>query len=167
MLTQERLKELLDYDPETGVFTRLIDVGGGNVAGKVAGTISGTAKKPKRQIWVDGKCYSGHRLAWLWMTGSFPANQVDHKNLDRLDNRWTNLREATNSQNRMNTRGRGESGAKGVFYRKDPRSVRRWRALIIVEGKRHNLGHFETREEAQAAYAAAAPIFHGEFARVA
>jgi hypothetical protein len=166
-ITQARLRHLLDYAPASGAFTRCVDVGGGNFAGKVAGTVSGTEKKRFRQIWIDGRSYASHRLAWLWMTGELPAKQINHKNGDLLDNRWENLRLATNSQNCMNRTGWGASGAKGVYFRSARKSDRQWRAIITFHGNRKHLGYFETFEEASSAYIAAAKIFHGEFARVA
>lgn len=172
MLTQERLKELLDYDPETGVFTRLVDTclgryGKGRYkAGTVSGGISGGRYRVQ---WIDGKPYLEHRVAWLWMTGDWPEHQIDHENLDKIDNRWVNLRESTPSQNSMNRSGRARSGAKGVYFQSNPAKCgsKPWKASIMREGKAHHLGLFETVEEAAAAYQAAAISLHGEFARLA
>lgn len=103
------------------------------------------------------------------MTGAWPANQIDHINLDKRDNRWANLREATGSQNAMNRCGRAASGFKGVCLIRDPRKAGRtpWQASIMKEGKRRRIGQYATVEEAGAAYEQAAHQLHGEFARVA
>jgi Demerecviridae HNH endonuclease len=165
-LTQARLRQLLHYDPKTGVFTRLMDTGGGRFK---AGTVAGCSNGRYREIWIDGERYSEHRIAWMWMMGSFPREQIDHKNLNKKDNRWTNLREATISQNAMNRPTRARSGAKGVNFIVNGKKAgrKRWRAVITEGGKIHRLGTFLTREEAKAAYDAAAARLHGEFARVA
>lgn len=163
MLTHERLKELLHYDPETGVFTRLVDTGKGRFkAGTVSGGVSGGRYRAQ---WIDGKSYLEHRVAWFWMTGCWPKYQIDHKNLDKCDNRWSNLRESTISQNAMNRCGRAASGMKGVYFVKNEKKCgsKRWRAII---NGRH-LGLFNTLEEAGAAYISAAKVLHGEFARLA
>lgn len=98
MITQERLKHLLHYDPDTGIFTRIVSRRGSrpNVGSvRLDGYLS---------ICVDGKTYLAHRLVWLWATGQHPQDQVDHINGDRADNRWLNLRSATNKQNSENSR---------------------------------------------------------------
>jgi hypothetical protein len=167
MLTQERLKELLDYDPETGVFTRVTDSSNRRFkAGATAGAVSKNGRY--RQQWIDGRPYLEHRVAWLWMTGKFPEHQIDHVNLDKCDNRWENLRESTISQNAMNRSGRARSGAKGVYFVNDPAKCgsKPWRSSICKDGRIYVLGLFYTREDAAAAYAVAASRLHGEFARV-
>ena len=99
------------------------------------------------------------------MTGKFPIDQVDHINLDKLDNRWVNLREATNSQNQANIHAHitNTSGFKGVSWH---RGVQKWRAQIERDGHSCYLGYFDTPEAAAAAYANAAQKHFGEFARV-
>jgi len=87
LLTQTRLKEILHYDPQTGIFT-WINSGKGHVAGMVAGT----KVRGYLQIEADGKLYRGHIIAWLYMKGEFPAYRVVPKNLDGCDTRWRNLR---------------------------------------------------------------------------
>ena len=98
MITQARLKELLTYDPETGYFTRNVNVKGAN-AGERAGTITA---KGYIAIGIDRKHYLAHRLAFLYMTGEWPKELVDHKDTIKINNKWENLREATNSQNKRN-----------------------------------------------------------------
>src|ERR1700740_3455440 len=101
MLTAKRLRELLDYDPATGMFTWLINrQGRGARKGGEAGTINGDGY---RQITIDQVIYPCARLAVLWMTGSWPKRLVDHRNLIKSDDRWRNLRQATHSQNGANS----------------------------------------------------------------
>lgn len=113
---------------------------------------------------ISGKEYLEHRLAWFYMTGVWPA-QVDHKNTVKSDNRFTNLRGATTSQNNRNRvkPRRNKSGQKGVTERKRSGN---WEANITVQGKDIYLGKFPTLEKAADAYNAAALKYHGEFARL-
>jgi hypothetical protein len=115
-----------------------------------------------RAISLDGRGYRAGRLAWFWMTGTWPKNDVDHKNLNPDDNRWDNLREATRSQNIANQRGPSgtATGIKGVYPYKD-----RYRARIKKDRKLYHLGVFDTPEAAHAAYVEAAKRLHGEPAR--
>jgi hypothetical protein len=94
MLTAERLRELLDYDPETGVFTRRITTGR-NRRWKAGDKVSGrpSATTGYLGIGIGKRRYAAHRLAWLWMTGEWPKNLMDHRDCDRTNNRWVNLRE--------------------------------------------------------------------------
>lgn len=160
-ITQKQLKELLRYDPETGLFTWMVNrvrVRPGDIAGK-------RRKDGYVVIVIDGVSYSAHRLAWLYMTGSFPSLMVDHINLDGCDNRWANLRLATNSQNQANTSApsNNTSGFKGVSWRP---AEKKWAANLGVGRKKVSLGYYDTPEEAHAAYAVAASEHHGSFARV-
>jgi hypothetical protein len=168
VLTQERLKERLHYDPETGVFTWLYRPDGdkawnNKMAGKVAGARDG---KGYTHILVDQRFHRAHRLAWLYMTGDQPPAMIDHKDTDRTNNRWDNLRATThflNKGNRRKTRA-NTSGFKGVYWH---RQRKRWTAGIGVDGAFKYLGLFDSPEEAAAAYAVAAEKHFGEFARVA
>jgi hypothetical protein len=153
MLNPERLRELLAYDPETGAFTWRV----GQRAGKVAGSVH---SKGYARIWVGGRSYRAHRLAWLYVTGAWPVAQLDHANGARDDNRFVNLREATNAENGHNRKTNNPCGFKGVRQQK-----KRWCARIGKNGRRIFLGLFATPEEAHAAYVAAATEHHGEFAR--
>src|SRR5437879_5605760 len=99
MLTAERLKELLTYDPETGEFRWKVAPNGRVRVGDIAGCVS---SRGYILIGIDGALYRAHRLAFLFMTGAFPEPQVDHSNRDKADNRWLKLREANNSQNNAN-----------------------------------------------------------------
>jgi hypothetical protein len=162
-LTAEYVRSILDYNPNTGQFTRL----------NVPGTRTDLVNKPTGSahnmgyitIFIKGKHYYAHRLAWLIVTGAWPSYDIDHKNNIRNDNKWENLRLATKSQNLMNT-GVYKSntvGYKGVHKRKN---WNKWRARIIVNGKRLHLGDFNTPEEAALAYNEAAIKYHKEFANL-
>jgi hypothetical protein len=130
-------------------------------AGKIAATPAG---KGYLRISISGRDYKSHRLAWLIMTGSWPAKQIDHANLDKSDNRFVNLREATQSQNEANKRAymNNTSGAKGVSW--DKRRGK-WVANIRRDGRQVHLGYFDTIEPAASAYERAAREINGEFAR--
>lgn len=169
-LSQARVRELLDYDPETGVLTWRVDrtTGKGRIL-RAAGTEAGYVKSMRktlsyRSIRIDRQAYKAHRLIWLLVHGHWPEAAIDHINCDGLDNRLVNLREATLSQNSANMRRRNDntSGAKGVCRRA---GSDKWSAEIMVAGKRRHLGQFESIEAAAAAYEAAAIKHFGEFAR--
>jgi hypothetical protein len=162
MLTQARLKELLHYDPLTGWFRWLVNRTGGVKAGDIAGTlVNGYIR-----ISIDGVKYAAHRLAFLFMEGAFPADNVDHHYEPKTDNRWTNIRPATRSQNAMNSKTPTDntSGVKGVHYRA---KTRKWRVRISVDGKVVNLGSFGTLTYAAKVRRAAERRYYGEFARAA
>jgi hypothetical protein len=160
MLTQERLKELLDYDPETGIFTHRVSRGR-----RVAGVVTNCATTGGYiKLSICNKRYYAHRVAWIYVHGRWPSEQIDHINHVTSDNRIANLREATRSQNSANSgpRRNNKSGKKGVFFL---RQTGKWRASIRKDKRRIYLGCFDTVEEAHASYAAAARDIHGEFAR--
>lgn len=154
MLTKERLLEVLKYDPITGIFTC-------RYTGKIKGS---PHPKGHLKIKIDGETHYAHRLAFLYMNGKFPQNQIDHKNLDPSDNVWENLREATHSQNRRNTSGyrNSKTGMKGVSL--DTRSGL-YKAQISTDDGRLLLGMYEKASQAKSAYDLAAYLFHQEFAR--
>jgi hypothetical protein len=157
-LTLSRLRSLLSYDPETGHFTRLVTRAKNAVAGDIAGTPHNCGYV---MICVDRRPYLAHRLAVFYVTGAWPR-EVDHIDMNKSNNRWINLRVATRSQNRANTRARADNthGCKGVTRQK-----KRWRPQIMVDGKRIQLGLFIRKEDAAKAYLLAAQKYFGEFAR--
>lgn len=161
-LTQARLKELLNYDPQTGVFRWLA-----SKARRVSnGDIAGGPTKTRKVYWiinVDYRPSKAHRLAWLYVHGWLP-DEVDHRDNDGLNNRIDNLRPCTPQQNRYNTKksSRNSSGFKGVSWHT---GAARYRATIHADCKRIHLGYFDDPELAHAAYREAAARYHGEFAR--
>lgn len=163
VLTAERLRELLIYDPLTGVFTWRVSRRHKTRAGSIAGSL---CSRGYRDIQIDGISYRAHRLAWLYVHGEWPPSDLDHKDTVHDHNWIDNLRPATNSQNRANTRReiRNTSGFKGVS-RYTRRCGVRWRAYIQKDGKMVHLGSFLAPELAHAAYTAAAQQMFGEFAR--
>jgi len=163
MLTVERLRELLKYDPETGIFTRKVANSRRVKVGDEAGTLSTSGYV---QIRIGYQRYSAHRLAWFYMTGDWPDQNIDHINCIRDDNRFANLREATFAENSGNASKRSDnsSGFKGVFFNKRTGA---WMAAIQVRGKKQHLGYFGSAASAHAAYCVAAVRAHGVFARPA
>lgn len=160
MLNAERLREVLYYAPDTGIFTRRIRQPKTRV-GDVAG---GTDTRGYIVINVDGRRYRAARLAWLYMTGSWPTHVVDHIDGNRANDQWANLRAATHNENMRNTKLRSDntSGLKGAYW---IARNKRWRSQIQVDRRLQHLGYFDTAEEAHAAYCRAAEALHGEFAR--
>lgn len=159
MLTHARLLELLRYDPETGWFSWRISRGPRH-AGEAADCVGPLGYVVIR---LDGVLYYGQRLAWFYMTGEWPKDEVDHINMDKEDNRFANLREATPTENRQNktVRRDNRSGLKGVGRKRD-----KWTARIKVGDTVMHLGTFLTPEGASLAYRWAAERYHREFARV-
>ena len=155
-LTQKRLRELLDYNPRTGVFTWRDNQIGPIKAGMRAGTID---KLGYCYIKIAQKSYPASGLAFLWMDGQRPR-EVDHINRNPRDNRWKNLRIATRSQQMGNSRGRTIL-PKGVHKLTNGR----FRAGLHINDRFIYLGNFSTPEEASAAYMKAAQKYFGEFAR--
>jgi HNH endonuclease len=164
-LTAERLRELLRYDPKTGVFTWLVLETKNQVkAGDVAGYINNGGKGGGYlKIRVDGHGYRAHRLAWLYMTGTWPHEQIDHIDRNRANNRWCNLREATQAQNQANSRLRKARDFKGAYFHKCSGKLQ---AAIQSNGRQIHLGLFDTPEQAWVAYAFAAWKYHGAYAQI-
>lgn len=163
MLTAERLRQVLHYDPATGIFTWRVRTSSRAAAGSRAGF---SRKDGYRLIGIDGEIYLEHRLAWLYVKGEWPEKDIDHEDVDPSNNRFGNLRPATHSQNHCNkkTPANNTSGFKGVSWNKKDRV---WQALIKLRGKSHYLGGFGDPAEAHAAYCAASAKLHGEFGRPA
>ena len=148
MLTAARLKELLSYDSDTGIFTCLVSRSPAR-AGQPTGCLNPLGYTV---IGVDRKLHYAHRLAWLYTHGSWPNGVIDHINGQRSDNRLANLRDVTqkdNVQNPSNRPKKNQHGATGVY--KD-RKNGRWLAAIFRDGKKYFLGAFESMKEAGAAY---------------
>lgn len=163
MSLDKRVRELLHYDPTSGIFTWRVATSFRARVGGVAGCLCKSTGY--RYIGFDGVLYGAHRLAWLYMKGRWPHHEIDHKNLVRDDNRWSNLREATKAQQKANARpiGSNTSGAKGVSW---DAQRERWFACIRTHGKTKFLGRLDTLERAFVAYAFAARKHFGPFARL-
>lgn len=150
-LTQSQLKELLSYDPESGVFIWKVPRRGRAKKGTVAGKIDTYGH---RQIMVNTKFYSAQRLAVLYMTGAFPQSGyvVDHINRIKDDNRWINLRVITIAENCQNVSLRGRKSKSGLIGAHYDKSSKKWRAIIWANGVINFLGVFSTAELAHQAY---------------
>jgi hypothetical protein len=150
MLTYEYVNELLKYDHETGILTWKVPRQGIRV-GNEAGCL---AKNGYRYVRIDGKNYLSHRLAWLLYTREWPADQIDHINQVRDDNRIKNLREVSHRDNLRNQKKpkNNSSGVVGVFWFKP---TQKWRALIQIDGKLKHLGLFKALDDAVAVRKAA------------
>lgn len=159
----EELRRLFHFDPLTGVIVTATKRKKGHPAGvRVDGNLS---SRGRRRVKIHNVCYEAHRVAWALHYGWWPQTFLDHANGDPTDNRITNLREATPSQNVANSRRASwnTSGYKGVVWNK---KSRRWQGQIRINGKLKYLGLFPTAEGAHAAYTDAAVKFFGEFARM-
>lgn len=155
-MTSEKLKELLHYDPETGVFIWKVDRRGPAKAGTIAGRIKDNGY---RDISVYSKRYQAHRLAWLYVYGVWPKEQLDHINGLPDDNRISNLREATNAENNQNI-GKYSNNTSGYIGVDRQHKTNKWRARIQVDRVPTCLGLFDTPEEAYAAYLKAKEALH-------
>lgn len=152
-LTAKRLREILEYDPVTGIFRR-------RSSGKRVGTINRALGY--RLISVDDVRHYEHRLAWLYVYGRWPKVQMDHINRNRADNRLDNLREANHSESLCNQRVRkdSKSGFRGVVWNSQNG---KWKAVVQKDGKRYFAGFFTDASTASKARDAAAKRLHGEF----
>lgn len=175
-ITAEYARLILDYDMETGVFRwrnrprehfstdRAWKTWNARFACNEAGTIIGCGGY--RRIKIDASSYRAHRLAWLYMTGSWPIAEIDHIDGCKGANEWANLREATHVENMYNkpVYSNNKSGTKGVSWSK---LSGKWIVRIGVNGERLYLGSFdeEKLDDASSAYKHAASKLHGEFAR--
>src|SRR5574340_38831 len=154
-LSQKRLKDLLHYDEDTGIFTWRVNRGWHSKAGSIAGANSAGYII----IGIDQVRYKAHRLAWLYVYGEFPSDQIDHININKSDNRISNLRIASNWLNSNNYIRHPKSG--------NPAGTEKhgklWRAHIQVLGRRVCIGKYYTAEEAHKAYLKAKQKLHHFF----
>lgn len=142
ILTAARLRELLHYNPKTGKFRHL--KGGRN---KWRSTVGYVAKDGYVRIYFERKQYLGHRLAWLWMTGQWPKQDIDHRNRRRADNRWCNLRNVTRSENCKNNKLQGRAGVS--LDKSVPERASRWKVYIWRKNVGHiHIGRYATRKAA-------------------
>lgn len=149
-LTQDRLKELLYYDEFTGMFRWRVNISSTGRIGNIAGANHGTGYLVIR---VDKRLYMSHRLAALYMEGKFPPALIDHKDMNKSNNAWGNLRHATKSQNAQNKKvaqsNNAKTGLLGVFW---SGQQKKWGAKVNLNRKQHHAGFFATPELAHAAY---------------
>lgn len=159
-LSAEYVRSILHYNPVTGIFSWRVSLSNRCIAGSIAGS---SRNNGRRQISIEGRDYLSARLAWLYMTGDWPPFDIDHRDRNKGNDRWKNLRPATRSQNHFNRSAyrNNTSGFKGVSC---DRARQQFAADIRANGKRIRLGRFPTAEEAAAAYQNAATREHGEFA---
>jgi len=160
MITQKYLKSILNYNKYTGEFTWIVDFCKKIQQGTLAGSINGNGYA---QIGINRKIYRVHRLAFLYMTGSFPTDEIDHINNIRSDNRWKNIRSCDASQNRKNTKPQKNRSSKykGVYWNK---SRKKWCGQIMVCKKHIHIGYFDCEILAAKEYDKAASKHFGEFA---
>lgn len=164
VLTQQKLKNFLEYDTETGVFKWLVDKSWGSKTGKIAGS---TVTRGYKVIEIDYKKYKAHRLAWLYVYGEFPTGRqkyIDHIDGDTSNNRISNLRICNSSENQRNrsTSNNNTSGYKGVSWHK---VTGKYQANIksAITGKIEYLGLYLTPEEASKVYQLKAIEYSGVF----
>lgn len=160
MITQDRLKQLLHYNPDTGIFTRLIATSNNTKVGDIVGSKHHTGYL---YAMIDYKTYSIHHLAWLYVYGEFPKLEIDHINGIKNDNKISNLRDVdktTNMQNEVRARINSSSGLLGVRWRNDRN---KWIASIRVNGKVKRLGSFDNKIEAYECYLEAKRLYHQGF----
>ncbi len=160
-VSKDTLKSLLRYEAETGKFFWLRTRSGVSDISKEAGSVKGSGY---RAIEIYGRVYQAHILAWLYVYGSLPSGFLDHINTVKTDNRISNLRIATNSENQANKKKsiKNTSGFKGVTWNK---KCGKWQASIKVMGRNLYLGLFDEAAVAHQAYAEAANRHFGQFAR--
>lgn len=162
MLTQERLKELLRYDEDSGVFYRRTRTCNRVKVGDVAGCVD--KYDGYVRIRADGISYLAHRLAYLYQYGVFPPEKLDHKDCNRSFNKGSNLRLASDSENARNSqiKSSNKSGFKGVHFDK---RAGKWRVSVHFQGKQHTVGYYEDLELAGLVATETRNKYHGEYAR--
>lgn len=160
-LSHSTLLERVIYNEKTGKFM----VRRGHPGVRKDKPLGHVGSNGYRRIMINDYRYLAHRLTWFYIHKKWPRRDLDHKNLKRDDNRITNLRETTDSQNHANMRPSkaNTSGVKGVCWN---RFRNYWQSYIKVNGKSFFVGRFDTLEEGRIAYEKAAKKYHGEFARV-
>lgn len=159
MITQNRLKELLHYDPVTGIWTWKVIRTGYAYIGSQAGNIT---KHGYRNIRVDGKLYRSSRLVYLYMKNEWPSEEIDHIDRNRSNDKWDNLRKADSCQNSYNrgVRTDNSTGHKGICRHK---TTQKYQVNIGVNKKFLYLGSFDTLDEAIKVRKEAELKYHGEY----
>lgn len=156
-LSSEELRRLFTYAPSTGFFMRRVKTGKKGVIGAVCVAL----KNGYVVIGIHGKVYCAHRLAFLYITGEWPSDKVDHIDGNRANNVWANLRDvdhSTNLQNLKNPRADNSLGVLGVHVHK---ATGKFRAQIkTADGRRLHLGLFSEISDARLAYLSAKRKLH-------
>lgn len=160
LLDVKSASNYLNYNSQTGDFVWKIKTRNCN-PGDMAGNVN---CRGYVSIWINGKQYYAHRLAWLLYNGSWPIGDIDHINENKSDNRIFNLRVASRSENMFNRsfNKNNTSGMKGVVFCK---ATNKWRAQMMINNKSVNIGRFKTKEDASSAYMVKAKELRGEFAK--
>lgn len=154
-LTQARLKEVLEYSPELGTFKWLTEKKTGKHDAfklHMAGDLVSNAGHPYPRVTIDGERHYLHRLAWLYMEGEWPKEEIDHQDGDKTNIKWNNLRSASSTLNKQNTRkprSHNKSGHLGVSW---DAKREKWTARIKVDGTYRYLGRFLLVEQAAQTY---------------
>lgn len=153
------VRKLFHYDKVTGVLTWRKTLSNRNPAGSRAG--GPLVKKKRRTVGIFGSRYAEHRIIWVYVTGRWPRETIDHKNRDQSNNRWKNLRQATHTDQKGNypLRRSNTSGARGVYRLKSGK----WRARLKIRYVSTHLGYFRTKKEAVFYYNQAARKYFGRF----
>lgn len=156
-LTQEYLKTILKYDPETGIFIWIVRIANNIHIGDIAGSLD--KQSGYIRLMIDEKNYRAHRLAWLYMIGDWPIYKIDHKDKCKNNNKFSNLRDIPHGKNMFNL---GEyknntSGYNGVYLNNNKT---KWKSQIGVNNTLIHLGTFSTKEEAFKAYEEAKIKYH-------
>ena len=160
MITQKRLKELLSYDKNTGIFVWIKNSNSNNSSKNRLGKTAGCNSAGYKLILIDKRLYKAHRLAWLYEHGVFPEEDIDHVDGTKDNNAIDNLRvvsKAENSQNQRKARKDNKLGLLGVYFNK---LTNTFRSRIMVKGKMIEIGSFSTAEEAYQAYLIAKRNLH-------
>ena len=155
------MKRILHYEPNNGLFTWILKQTPKSRirTGEIAGSLNSHGYL---RIRIDRHEYLSHRLAWFYIYGNWPEEQIDHINRNRTDNRILNLRSASHSENQQNKsiQKNNKSGAKGVYWNKKDH---KWMVRIAVNGRRYFIGLFDHKDDAENAYLEAAIVHHQEF----
>lgn len=160
-LTPEFIRSVLNYDPLTGIMTWAQTLSNRSPKGSVVSYES----DGRPTVRICGKLYRVSRVAWVIMKGEWPEHEIDHRDTDCANNKWSNLRAATRHENARNKKrtSRNTSGFKGVYWYE---RCKKWRAKIMCDGVDYHLGLFDDKDDARKAYEAAAVKLHAEFRRV-
>lgn len=154
-----RVREILSYNCDTGIFTRKVRLAQRHRVGDRADVlITSSSAAGYYRVSFDAKRFYAHRVAWLYVYGQWPVGEIDHINGNKSDNRIENLREANHSVNMQNVlapRRHNKSGFLGVSKHKN-----KWRAGVMLNGKRHHVGSYDSPEDAHEAYLEAKRILH-------